>query len=112
MARIKKGTDADKSAIIAIVKRGLASGPDIPTKELQRRAAEQINSGLGRIDVRVFNGRYVLPLRRRIARPGRPKGSASAGRTLRRASAAPGGGRDPRSAIRAVLLDLAQTVAG
>ena len=119
-------TDANRSAILAIVKRGLASDPDIPTLELQQRAAASVDKSLAKLDARVFNGRYVLALRRAIARPGRraappsptarPQAAGTSVRSPRgtrgRRGARAAAAGDPRSAIRAVLLDLAQTVAG
>jgi hypothetical protein len=135
MARPKKnggaGADADREAILTIVRRGLASNPDIPTIELQQRAAASVDKNLAKLDARVFNGRYGLALRRAIARPGR-RASAASGRAAQQANtgvqaprgprgrrgarsgagASTGGAGDSRSTIRAVLLDLAQTVAG
>ena len=136
MARPKKqngaGADADREAILTIVKRGLASDPNIPTIELQQRAAASVDKNLGKLDARVFNGRYVLALRRAIARPGRRATAAAAsgrgaqpastgvraqrgprGRRAARGAAAAsnGGAGDPRGAVRAILLDLAQAVA-
>jgi hypothetical protein len=97
----------------------LSAHPETSTTELKEKAAK-IDKSVARLDTRVFHGRYVLAVMRALkaSRGGKPAKAAapapapngkSNGRHTTRAQSASG---PSPTAVRAVLLELAQAVAG
>jgi hypothetical protein len=120
MPRAKQETDKNRAAIVALVRRTLSAHPETSTTELKEKAAK-IDKAVARLDTRVFHGRYVLAVMRSLkaSRGGKPakaatpapapNGKSNGRHTTSRAQSA--GGPSP-TAVRAVLLELAQAVAG
>lgn len=88
--------------VLAMVRETIETNPDVSTSELYERAVK-MDKEIAKLSPRQFNARYPLQVKRRMAPP-RKKGRAR----VRRAAKAGG----DRAAVRAVLQELAQDVAG
>jgi hypothetical protein len=118
MPRAKQDSDKNRAAIVALVRRTLSARPETSTTELKEKASK-IDKSIARLDTRVFHGRYVLAVMRSLKgtkrRPSAKVAAAEAsngksnGRHQTRARAEGGPSHDT---VRAVLLELAQVVAG
>ncbi|HEX6940467.1 MAG TPA: hypothetical protein VF158_13715 [Longimicrobiales bacterium] len=89
--------------VMSMVEEELKSDPKIPPAELKKKA-EKIDKGIAKLNIRQFNARYPLQVKRRMA-PARPRAAAP---RRRRAKTAAG---PDRNAIRGVLLDFARAIA-
>jgi hypothetical protein len=120
MPRAKQDTDKNRAAIVALVRRTLSAHPETSTTELKEKASK-IDKSVARLDTRVFHGRYVLAVmralkgtrRRPTATKEAPAPVASNGKSNGRQQTRSRGESGPSpTAVRAVLLELAQAVAG
>ena len=89
--------------VLAMVQDEIARNPNIATSDLYDKA-KKLDKEIGKLSARQFNARYPLQVKRRLSPPSRRRGR---GRSRRQAAA----GGD-RAAVRAVLQQLAQDVAG
>lgn len=89
--------------VLTMVRDEIEKNPKVTTSELYDRA-KKIDKEVGKLSARQFNARYPLQVKRRMAPPPKRRG-----RGRSRKQAAQGG---DRTAVRAVLQQLAQDVAG
>lgn len=113
----------DRDAVRDFLRRTLEATPNLGSRDLQERAG-RLDRAVGKLPIRVFHGRYVLPVVRAMKKGTRPARaavrSAADGAPKRRGrpprsatvAAAPPSTADGSPAVRAILLEFAQAIAG
>jgi hypothetical protein len=115
MASSNRNADR-REEILALVRRSLAERPGIGTTELKKRAT-RVDRGIGRLDTRVFHGRYVLAVLRSVKAerkhamrsPAKGRRSPRGHRTATNVSSAL---QTPAAHVRDILLEFAGELAG